>query len=557
MNHLALVLSLACFSTNPDCYDVVVYGGTSAGVTAAIQTARQGKSVVLIEPTQHLGGLTSSGLGETDAGRAQFIGGLSREFYKRIKSHYDDDAAWKQQRKQDYAQYRPKENAMWKFEPHVAEKVFDQMVSAYPIKVVKGKQLDPEGVIIVAGDWRHNNRIGSIRMTDGTEYCGKMFIDATYEGDLMAASGVQYTVGREGNAQYGELYNGVQKYNEPRYQLTAPLPAAYTFTQFIKKVDPYITPGVPSSGLLPGINAKSQKTGDGDKMVQAYCFRTCLTDDPQNRVPFEKPEGYDELEYELLLRNFEAGDHRLPLWILPMPNRKADTNNRFAFSLDYMGRNHNYPEASAEERKKIIEDHKRFQKGLMWTLANHPRVPEKIRKEVSRWGLAKDEFVDNGNWPYQIYVREGRRMISDYVITQHDCFRKRIVDDPVGMGSYQMDSHNCQRFVTDEGYVQNEGEFAVDPGGPYLISYRAIVPRKASTENLVVPVALSASHVAYGSIRMEPVFMILGQSAASAAVQALDDGVALQDLDYSKLRQRLQQDGQLLELPEVKEIAAK
>jgi hypothetical protein len=270
----------------------------------------------------------------------------------------------------------------------------------------------------------------------------------------------------------------------------------------------------------------------------------------ENRVPFPQPGDYDEKEYELLLRNFEAGDLRLPLKIDMMPNGKTDTNNNMAFSTDYLGGSWEYPEASYEERAAIIEAHEKYQKGLMWTLANHPRVPEEIREEMAPWGLAKDEFVDNENWPHQIYVREARRMVSDYVTTELDCRRERLVKDSVGMGSYNMDSHNIQRYITPEGYVQNEGDVQVSPGGPYLISYRSITPRKGETENLLVPIFLSSSHIAYGSIRMEPVFMILGQSAATAAVQAIEHGVAVQDVEFSKLREKLLDDGQVLDLPE-------
>jgi hypothetical protein len=267
---------------------------------------------------------------------------------------------------------------------------------------------------------------------------------------------------------------------------------------------------------------------------------------PENRVPFAKPEVYSERRYELLLRNFEAGDLRLPLKPDMMPNGKTDTNNQGAFSIDYIGANYEYPEANDEQRQRIVRDHLEYQQGLMWTLANHPRVPETIRQEMSGWGLAKDEFVDNGNWPYVLYIREARRLIGQYVMTEHDCRRQRVVADPIGMGSYNMDSHNTQRYVTSEGFAANEGDVQVSPGGPYLISYRSIVPQRGEVENLLVPVCLSASHIAYGSIRMEPVFMILGQSAATAAVLANEQQTSVQDVDYRLMRQRLLADGQVI-----------
>ena len=289
--------------------------------------------------------------------------------------------------------------------------------------------------------------------------------------------------------------------------------------------------------------------GSADTRVQAYCFRMCLTDVEENLVPYPKPEGYDEKEYELLLRNFEAGEDGMPWLPGMMPNRKTDTNNRTGFSTDYIGMSDDYAEADYQVRAEIIAEHEKYQKGLMWTLANNPRVPEKIRSEIARWGLARDEFTNNGNWPHQLYIREARRMKGEYVVTENDCRRLVLVPDPVGMGSYTMDSHNCQRYVTPEGFVKNEGDVEVSPGGAYLISYRAITPLREEAGNLLVPVCLSASHIAYGSIRMEPVCMILGQSAATAASMAIENDSAVQDVDYQLLRERLLADGQVLDLP--------
>ena len=373
-------------------------------------------------------------------------------------------------------------------------------------------------------------------MESGRTFAGKMFIDATYEGDLMAAAGVSFHVGREANDVYGETLNGVEaKLNTKNHR-------------FVKPVDPFVKPGEAASGLLPGIQAtKLAAEGSGDRLVQAYCFRLCTTDAAENRRAWPKPADYSEERYELLLRNFDAGDERAPWHPLWMPNRKTDTNNNGAFSTDYIGGNYDYPDADYATRAKIIADHRSYQEGLLWTLANHPRVPAKVREEFQRLGLAKDEFVDNDNWPTQLYVREARRMIGAYVMTEHNCRGKKVADDSIGMGAYGMDSHNCQRYVDADGHVQNEGDVQVGGFKPYPISYGAIVPKPGECENLLVPVCLSSSHIAYGSIRMEPVFMILGQSAATAAALAIDGGVAVQKSKYAKLRERLLADGQVLE----------
>jgi hypothetical protein len=422
---------------------------------------------------------------------------------------------------------------MWTFEPRVAETTFIEMLDEQNVPVVRGQRLNRKSGVRTDG-----KRITSITMESGETYSGRMFIDATYEGDLMAAAGVSYAVGRESNQKYEETLNGVaRRYNTHKHR-------------FVVDVDPYLVEGDPNSGLLPGVHGDPPgEEGAGDHRIQAYCFRMCMSNVPQNRVPFPKPDGYNEKQYELLLRNFEAGDLRLPLKPDMMPNGKTDTNNNCAFSTDNIGKNYAYPEASYADRRKIIAEHESYQKGLMWTLANHPRVPQTIRETMSRWGLAKDEFTDNGNWPHQIYVREARRMVGDYVASELDCRRIRVCEDSVGLGSYNMDSHNVQRYVTAEGFVQNEGDVQESPGGPYLISYRSIVPQRGEVENLLVPVCVSSSHIAYGSIRMEPVFMVLGQSAASAAILAIEKNISVQDVGYADLRTRLVDDGQVLDLP--------
>ena len=524
--------------------DVIVYGGTSAGVAAALQASRLGKSVVLVSPTQRLGGLTTNGLGATDSGDKNVIGGLAREFYQRLKKYYDDPAVWTLVDRAKYDNYKPEADAMWMFEPRVAEATFEQMLKEANVEVVRNQRLDRGAGGVVKED----DAIKSFRTENsqdgkpsGDEYVGKMFIDATYEGDLMAAAGVSYHVGRESSDQYGESLNGVQKMMNVKNH------------RFVKPVDPYVKPGDPSSGLLWGVHDESAgEKGAADKRVQAYCFRMCMSNVPANRTPFPKPAGYDESQYELLLRNFEAGDLRIPMNPLMMPNGKTDTNNNHAFSTDNIGMNYDYPEASYDDRAKIVADHVRYQQGLMWTLANHPRVPQQVRDHMQQWGLAADEFTDNGNWPTEIYVREARRLVGDYVMTQADCRRERVAEDSVGMGSYNMDSHNVQRYIDESGHVQNEGDVQESTRGAYAISYRSLVPKRGEASNLLVPAAVSSSHIAYGSIRMEPVFMILGQSAATAAAQAIDANVAVQDVDYAKLRERLLADKQVLEKPDPK-----
>lgn len=525
-------------------YDVVVYGGTSGAVIAAVQAKKMGRSAVIVCPDQHLGGLSSGGLGWTDTGNKAVIGGLAREFYHRVWKHYQTPEAWKWQSPEEYGnkgQGTPaidgEQRTMWIFEPHVAEQVFDELVAEYQIPVHRDQWLDREqGVAKVDG------RIQSITMLGGQTFRGRVFIDATYEGDLMAAAGVAYHVGREAATTYGEKWNGVQ---------VGVLHHRHHFGVLERPIDPYVVPGDPASGLLPRISAEPPGVyGEADHKVQAYCFRMCLTDDPRNRVPFPQPAGYDAGQYELLLRIFQAGWRETFDKFDPIPNHKTDTNNHGPFSTDNIGYNYDYPEASYERRREIVREHQAYQQGWLYFIAHDPRVPEDVRTAMGQWGLARDEFTDNGYWPHQIYVREARRMIGRYVMTENELLKRRPTPESIGMGSYTMDSHNIQRYVTPEGSVQNEGDIGVGTNGPYEIAFGSIQPRKEQCQNLLVPVCVSSSHIAFGSIRMEPVFMILGQSAATAAVLAIESGGAVQDVAYEQLRQRLLQDGQVLESAE-------
>ena len=524
--------------------DVVIYGGTSAGVIAAVQVKRMGYSSVIVMPETHLGGLSSSGLGATDSGDRSVIGGLSRDFYHRVWKYYQNPAAWKFQTMpvergipgQGGRGIDNDTQTMWVFEPSVAERIFEEYIDEYGIPVFYGEFLDRENGVV-----KDDASIVSIRTLSGRTFNGRMFIDATYEGDLFAASGVLYAVGRECNAAYGETLNGRQIGMAVHHQFAGP-------------VDPYVEPGNPASGLLPMVNPPLDGSdGDADTKIQAYCFRMCLTNVPENRVDFEKPDDYDERNYELLFRSIEAGQDAFCSFS-PMPNFKTDSNNNFAVSTDFIGGNWRWPEGSYAERREMHAAHLSWQRGLMWTLRSHPRTPELIRRMFESWGLSRDEFADNGYWPYTLYIREGRRMIGDTVVSECQLRRIEPTLRPVGMGSYNMDSHHIQRHVVigEDGTVtvRNEGDVQVSPGGPYPIDYGALLPKLDECDNLLVPVCVSCTHIAYGSIRMEPVFMLLGQSAATAAVMSLESGVTPQELPYEVLRERLVADGQVLQLAE-------
>lgn len=520
--------------------DVIIYGGTAAAVTAAVQVTRMGKSVLIVCPDKHLGGLSSSGLGFTDTGDKSVIGGLAREFYQRLYNYYQKPETWKWQKREEYGnvgQGTPaldgENRTMWIFEPHVAENVFEDFVKENSLKIFRDEWLDRE-----KGVKMEDGKITSIAMVSGNVYEGKIFIDATYEGDLMASANVSYHVGRESNATYNEQWNGIQ---------VGVLHHGHHFAD--RKISPYVVPGDPSSGVLQRISTDDPgRKGEGDNKVQAYCFRTCLTKNENNRVPFAKPEGYDSSQYELLIRIYESGWRETFNKFDPIPNLKTDVNNHGPFSFDNIGMNYDYPEASYERRAEIIKEHETYQKGLLYFIANDPRIPNEVQDEMKKWGLAKDEFIDNGNWPHQMYIREARRMVGTFVMTENEIQGKSPVEKSIGMGSYTMDSHNIQRYITPEGYVQNEGDIGVHPEKPYKIDLGTIMPKKEECSNLLVPVAVSSSHIAYGSIRMEPVFMILGQSAGTVATMALEKEGDMYDLAYEEISERLMKDAQVLEI---------
>jgi hypothetical protein len=505
--------------------DVVIYGGTAAGVIAAKALADRGRSVILLNPALVLGGMTTGGLGWTDFGKKGVIGGMSKKFYE------------------DLGRYYGQEEPEWAFEPKAAQQIIDGYAESEHITVRHKSFL--ESVTMADG------RITQVRMLGGLTAEGSYFMDCTYEGDLLAKAGVRYTAGREANATYGETINGVQMRD---------------LHQFSHPVDPYVVEGDPSSGTLPWINeGELNPQGTGDQRIQAYNFRVCTTDDPELKIDWEKPEGFCALDHELARRWFNSEKDGYNDHIIEYPGRpegvlrkfdvltprtasggfKTDTNNHGPISTDFIGANYAWPEASYSQREKIFQDHVTYIKGHFWFLANDPSIPERYRKGYGRFGLPKDEFSESGHWPHQLYVREARRMVSDYVLTEKDTQHVRQPEDPVGMGSYAMDSHNCQRFVRN-GRVFNEGDVQLKPKAPYGVSYRSIVPAQGECKNIFVPVCLSSSHIAFGSVRMEPVFMALAESAAIAADLAMQDQTAVQELDYATLKQQLESAGQIL-----------
>ncbi len=521
---LSIVLAISMLTANADQrYDVVIYGGTSAGVVAAYQVKKLGKSVVIIAPDGHIGGLSSGGLGATDIGNKQAIGGMSRDFYKKLGKVYGQPESWE-------------------FEPKEAMKIFQDMLAEMEIPVIyrkKIKTVRKSGAAITAITFV--NTFGKEDQSTIETINGKVFLDCTYEGDLFAKAKVSYAIGRENNEDYKEAYNG---FYLPEYRKQS------GGHQFPDGVSPYKIPGDPKSGFVYGIgDGKVVERGKGDRKLQAYNFRICLTDSVENQIPITKPADYKVERYELLGRLFAAQPEVTKInsyfiWSL-MPNRKTDVNNRGGFSTDMIGANYNWPEADFDERLKIYKEHLTYTKGLLYFVTTDARVPAEVRNHVRAWGYPKDEYTATEYFTPQLYIREGRRMIGEYVMTEHNCTGKEVVPDPIGMAAYTMDSHNTQRIVVN-GMVKNEGNVEVGGFKPYPISYRSIVPKKKECTNLLVPVSLSSTHIAFGSIRMEPVFMILGQSAAFAAVQAIEEKKGVQDIDYPKLKTQLLKHHQVL-----------
>ena len=532
--------------------DLCVYGGTSGGVSAAVQAARMGKKVVIAEPGRHLGGMTSGGLSAVDIGDPRSVGGIAREYFTKLAATVGVTLAW------DKAFVSkgggPATGGAYAIEPHKAEEVFNELAREAGVKVhVKAR---------LASVKKEGARITELVTEDGTIFRAKMFIDATYEGDLMAKAGVSYTLLREGNAKYGETYNGIHYAEKflPHNEYTQPgangrLKGGQGVWDRDFPLDPYVVKGDPKSGLLPLIQAGDPGTpGEPAPGVQAYCFRLCLTTNPANMIPITPPSDYDPKRYEIVVRFIEAclanGDAMDLRWFSKhdaLPNDKWDFNTA-TFGGNLPGASHAWPEASYAQREKIAKEHEDYHRGLLHFLATDPRVPEQVRKDMQRFGLPKDEFTDNGGWPHQIYVREARRMVSDLVLTEHHTFGRKSAPKPISLGSYGTDTHEIRRIVKD-GVVTREGKTAGGRDGapPYGIGYEAIMPKQSECDNLLVTFALSASHTAYSSIRMEPVFMCTSQSAAAAACLAMDEKIPVQQVDYAKLKAHLEQDGQVIE----------
>jgi len=484
--------------------DVVVYGATSGGVTAAVRAARDGRAVLLLAFDDHVGGMAAGGLGETDVGRAETVGGLARDFYAEVAAAY----------------HAP--DPHWTVEARVAEEVFERWLAAAGVRVLRRQHLD--GVTVRGG------RIVELRTDDGGRHAAAVYVDASYEGDLMAAAGVTYTVGREASTVYDEPLAGVQHSDNH---------------QFVRRVDPYVVPGRADSGLLPGISPEPYgAVGDGDRAVQAYTFRLAVTT-AAGRVAFPRPEGYDAGRYELLRRYVEAGVFELYGRTTRIRGDVYDMNNHGAVSSDHIGANHEWPEAGYARREEIFQDHVRYQAGLLHFLSTDPRLPVAVRDATRAYGLSPAEFGATGHWPHQLYVREARRMVAGYVVTQHDAAARTHPPDPIALASYVMDSHNARRVLVD-GQPRNEGNVQHPLAAPFGIPYRAIVPRPGECANLLVASAVSASHVAFSSVRMEPVFMMIGEAAGAAAAQAVDARVAVAEIDYETLRKELVRTGAVL-----------
>ncbi len=518
-------------------HDIAVYGGTPAGVAAAVQSARMGKNVVLLSFNRHVGGMTSGGLTATDTGNKKAIGGMAMEFYTRLGKMVD-------------------------YSPSEAENLYRKMLEESGVTVLYGRSLESVEL--------DQDRIVSATFETGETIKAAVYVDATYEGDLFAAANISYHIGREPVSTYGETLNG--QWQQVSWK------SVYQFCDL--PISPYVIADNPQSGLFPEISsAPHGKQGQGDHRVQAYNFRMRLSD-KEGKIPFTKPAGYEPSRYALLAR-FMNSDPNIE-WTLnyttapmtdgPVQMRNGDSNNAGSISSNLVGGSNRWPDGTFEPvsfdklpaprrglpvpfaelyqlRESIFQQHVKYQQGYMYFLANDSQVPEELQKRVNQFGLCPDEFKETAHWPHHLYVREGRRMLSDYVMTQANCQSERIAEDSIGLASYHMDSHPCQRVVvTRNGVttVRNEGAFGHKCNKPYPVSYRSIIPKRDECQNLFVPVCLSASHVAYGSIRMEPVFMILGQSAGTAASIAVDNKIPVQDVSYKKLSELLKEQGQIL-----------
>jgi hypothetical protein len=501
---LATLTSIAAQQQHPR-FDLVVYGGTAGGVITAVAAAREGLRVALVSPSRHLGGMVSGGLGWTDYGRKEVIGGYSLEFFERVGRKYGRDIEWH-------------------FEPHVAEAVFEDLVREAGVTVIRGQRLRETNGVTIAG-----GRVSRLVMEGGETYDAKIFVDASYEGDVMAQAHVRYTWGREGMSEYGESLAGVRE-QTPLHQFRA-------------AVSPY-----DGARLLPEVSARTgDPVGAADRRVQAYNYRLCMTQTPDNRVPWPKPRDYTAARYELLARYLPVLESTLgrPLTMVDVmkpdivQNGKTDTNNNGAFSTDYIGGSYDYPNGSYADRARIAQAHVDYIQGFLYFLATDTRVPASLSNEMRAWGLCKDEFTDNDHWPYQLYVREARRMIGEYVMSQKDIQTDLTKPDSIGMGSYNSDSHNVQRRPTADGSaVENEGDMQVAVT-PYEIPYRTMLPKQSEATNLLVPVCFSATHVAYSTLRMEPQYMIFGHAAGIAAKMAIDGNQAVQDVDTKALSAKL------------------
>lgn len=533
-------------------YDILIYGSTPAAIAAAIQTTRMNKTVAIVCPTNYIGGMTTSGLGWTDSKNGNAIGGIAREFYSRVFNYYESDSAWSKETRTQYinkniaAQPGPAidvtNQVQWTFEPHVAESIFEDWVEELNIPIFRNETLVVSADSVMIKD----NRIASIKTLSGQVYDALMFIDTSYEGDFMAAAQIPFRIGREDQAEFGESLAGVQIAAEEGYL----------------GMSPYLIAGDPNSGLIQGIDhvvtaddaQKLNGTADNYRL-QAFNYRLSLTQTPDNGIPFTKPENYDEGSYEILFRYIEAGYHDLFFTKQLMPNLKTDTNSNGGVSTDFLGGNYdtikktNYIEQSFEERTATANSYKTYTQGFFWTLANHPRVPQRFRDSASTWGYAKDEWTNNGNWPYEIYIREARRMQGNYTMTQTDVQNHQtfVQDSVIGLGSYTLDVHEVERIIIDSE-IYNEGLVHVPVSQPFPIPLGSIIPRSTDVVNFLNPVTMSSTHVAFAAIRMEPTYMIMGQSAATAAVLAIDQCVNIQDVERLKLSDRLMEDKQVLSI---------